>query len=253
MSRAARVGFWLPLFLACLLLLSACADRKHEMKAVSKTFAAKQEALLQAPAHAPDLRQDLEHNTDAYAHIQENPSHLAKQTPLSTFSIDVDSASYSNVRRFLFQERKLPPADAVRIEELVNYFRYGDPGPEAGKPVAIGTEVGPCPWNKDHKLVRIGLKAVSIPLEQQPPRNLVFLLDTSGSMQSPDRLPLLKQGLGMLVDTLRPEDRVAIVAYAGSAGLVLESTPGTMKGRIHAALERLHAGGSTTCKSWPRM
>src|SRR5205823_147130 len=129
--------------------------------------------------------------------------------------------------------------------EMVNYFPYDDPTPHGSDPVAIKTEVGPCPWNAAHKLVRIGLRARSVTAEQAPPRNLVFLVDTSGSMEPPDRLPLLKQGLALLVDTLRPQDRVAIVAYAGSAGQVLGSTPGTEKALIRSALARLNAGGST--------
>ncbi len=182
---------------------------------------------------------------DNYAPVSDNPFHKPAQSPLSTFSIDVDTASYTNVRRFLLQEKQLPPKDAVRIEELINYFPYDDPQPEAGKPVAIKAEVGPCPWNGANRLVRIGLRAKSVPAEQSPPRNLVFLVDTSGSMMPADRLPLLKQGLQMLVGTLRPEDRVAIVAYAGSAGLVLPSTAGNNKNEILAALGRLESGGST--------
>ncbi len=179
-----------------------------------------------------------------YAHRAENPFHKSDQTPLSTFSVDVDTASYTNVRRYL-QQGTLPPADAVRIEELINFFTYDDPQPEPGRPVAIKTEVGPCPWQPAHQLVRIGLRATSVPAEQAPARNLVFLLDTSGSMSTPDRLPLLKQGLTMLVQTLRPEDRVAIVTYAGGAGVVLPTTPGSQKNAILQALNRLEAGGST--------
>lgn len=182
---------------------------------------------------------------DNYAHRVDNPFHAASQTPLSTFSIDVDTASYTNVRRFLLQEHLFPPKDAVRLEEMVNYFAYDDPRPDGGKPVAIKTEVGPCPWHAEHRLVRIGLRAKSVSAEESPARNLVFLVDTSGSMTPEDRLPLLKKGLGMLVGTLRPIDRVAIVAYAGSAGLVLPATAGAEKGTILAALNRLEAGGST--------
>jgi Ca-activated chloride channel family protein len=182
---------------------------------------------------------------DHYAPRTDNPFHKPAQKPLSTFSIDVDTASYTNVRRFLTQERQLPPADAVRIEEMINYFPYDDPRPNDGKPVAIKTDVGPCPWNADHKLVRIGLRAKSVSAEDSPPRNLVFLLDTSGSMSPADRLPLLKKGLTLLVGTLRPQDRVGIVAYAGSAGLVLPSTSGDDKEKILAALNRLESGGST--------
>jgi Ca-activated chloride channel family protein len=181
---------------------------------------------------------------DNYAHVADNPFHSAQQTPLSTFSVDVDTASYSNARRFLIQENRLPPKDSVRVEEFVNFFAYDDPAPRVG-PIAIKTEVGPCPWNAKHRLARIGLRAKNVSAEEAPPRNLVFLVDTSGSMNSPDRLPLLKNGLLLLVDALRPQDRVAIVAYAGSAGLVLSSTPGTHQADIKAAIARLESGGST--------
>lgn len=183
-------------------------------------------------------------NTEAYERIFDNPFQLASESPLSTFSIDVDTASYSNVRRFL-DNNQLPPKDAVRIEELVNYFRYDYPPPKGDHPVSINAEAAACPWNPRHTLLRLGLRAKSIDSAQLPARNLVFLVDTSGSMNAPNRLPLLQQALELLVDQLRPEDRVAIVAYAGSAGLVLPSTSGDQKDRIRAALNRLRAGGST--------
>jgi Ca-activated chloride channel family protein len=190
-------------------------------------------------------RYDPRFDTESYDHVVENPFLAVGANPLSTFSIDVDRASYANVRRFL-REGRLPPPDAVRIEELVNYFRYRDAAPGPGEaPFRVTTEVAPAPWQPLHRLVRIGIKAREVELEHLPPANLVFLVDVSGSMQSPDKLPLLKTALGMLVDGLRPQDRVALVAYAGAAGLVLESTPGSERGRISEALDRLEAGGST--------
>jgi Ca-activated chloride channel family protein len=184
-------------------------------------------------------------NTEAYDHLAENEFRSPRVAPLSTFSADVDRASYTNVRRFL-SSGALPPADAVRIEELVNYFPYDDPTPRAGDaPLRITTEVAPAPWNPRHDLVRIALRARDIDLRRAPANNLVFLIDVSGSMQQPTRLPLVKQSLALLVDQMREEDRIAIVVYAGSAGLVLPSTPGSEKQRILATLDRLEAGGST--------
>ena len=183
-------------------------------------------------------------NTESYAHIDENDFKLVSASPLSTFSIDVDRASYANVRRFI-QDGERPPIDAVRIEEMVNYFPY-DWGDVAGEhPFAVTTEVTQAPWKREHRLVRIGLHAPSVDIRHLPPGNLVFLLDVSGSMNSPDKLPLLKSAFALLVDQLRPQDRVAIVVYAGAAGLVLPSTPGNRQDRILAALEQLRAGGST--------
>jgi Ca-activated chloride channel family protein len=167
------------------------------------------------------------------------------QEPLSTFSADVDTASYSIVRRFLREEGRLPPPDAVRTEELVNYFAYQYPQPKGDHPVAILPEVAACPWDKAHRLVRIGIQARSIKTEDTPPRNLVFLIDVSGSMSSSDRLPLVKEALGLLIDQLREKDRVAIVVYAGDSGVWLPSTPGSEKETIRAAVNRLNTNGST--------
>jgi Ca-activated chloride channel family protein len=183
-------------------------------------------------------------NTEAYARIEENRFLGAYSNPLSTFSIDVDAASYTNVRRFL-NGGSLPPADAVRLEELVNYFPYHYPDRTGEHPFAVTTETGPCPWAPEHRLVRIGLQAKRLATRDLPPSNLVLLLDVSGSMQSPDKLPLVKQAFRALVQELRPEDRVAIVVYAGAAGLVLPSTSGADKLAILGAIERLEAGGST--------
>jgi Ca-activated chloride channel homolog len=183
-------------------------------------------------------------NTEAYEHIEENAFRSPLVAPLSTFSVDVDRASYANVRRFL-TGGTLPPRDAVRIEELVNYFPYADPAPTGRDPLRITTEISTAPWNPTHDLVRIALRARDIDMRRAPASNLVFLIDVSGSMQGPNRLPLVKQSLALLVNELREQDRVAIVVYAGSAGLVLPSTSGADKQRILAALDGLQAGGST--------
>ena len=183
-------------------------------------------------------------NTEAYSRIQENRFLGAATNPLSTFSIDVDAASYSNVRRYLSQGA-LPPADAVRLEELVNYFSYTYPDRTGSHPFAVTTDVGPCPWEPEHRLVRIGLQARRVATRDLPPSNLVFLIDVSGSMQSEDKLPLVKQAFRALVQELRAQDRVAIVVYAGAAGLVLPSTSGAEKEAILEAIDRLEAGGST--------
>ncbi len=198
-------------------------------------------AAISLPGH---LFRGGRFNTESYAHIDENDFRLVSASPLSTFSIDVDRASYANVRRFI-QDGERPPADAVRIEEMINYFPY-DWGAVTGEhPFAVATEVWEAPWKREHRLVRIGLHARSIDTDNLPPSNLVFLLDVSGSMNYPDKLPLLKKAFALLVDQLRPEDRVAIVVYAGAAGLVVPSTPGDRQDEILAALERLEAGGST--------
>jgi len=184
-------------------------------------------------------------NREQYDEIAENPFIAVAADPLSTFSIDVDRASYSNVRRFIMQDRQLPPRDAVRIEELVNYFPYSYTEPEDDAPLAIHAEVGPAPWKPQHRLVRIGLQARRVQLENLPSSNFVFLLDVSGSMMDENKLPLVKAAMRLLVNELRPQDHVAIVVYAGSAGVVLPSTAGTDKAKILDAIDRLEAGGST--------
>jgi Ca-activated chloride channel homolog len=184
-------------------------------------------------------------NREQYDEIVENQFIAVAADPLSTFSIDVDRASYSNMRRFIFQDGRLPPRDAVRIEELVNYFPYDYAEPDGDDPLAIHTEVAPAPWKPQHQLVRIGLQARRINIENLPPSNFVFLLDVSGSMMPENKLPLVKSAMRLLVNQLRAKDRVAMVVYAGSAGLVLPSTPGDQKSTILDAIERLEAGGST--------
>ena len=183
-------------------------------------------------------------NTEEYGQIQENGFKNVSDAALSTFSIDVDAASYSNMRRFI-NKGELPPADAIRTEELVNYFSYDYPKPTGSDPVKITMESGECPWNDSHRLVRIGLKAREIPTDNLPASNLVFLIDVSGSMWGANRLELVKSSLKLLVNNLRDKDKVAIVTYAGSAGVKLEATPGSDKQKIREAIDELTAGGST--------
>lgn len=183
-------------------------------------------------------------NTEEYNVITENDFHAAVNKPLSTFGIDVDNASYSNTRRFL-NNGNLPPVDAVRIEEFVNYFDYTYEEPSGEHPFTVATEIAECPWNTDHRLVHIGLKGKEVIKEEMPTSNLVFLIDVSGSMEAPDKLPLLKGAFKKLVKEIRDEDRIAMVVYAGASGVVLESTPGSARRMINIALGELQAGGST--------
>jgi Ca-activated chloride channel family protein len=187
---------------------------------------------------------DADFNTEEYDVITENRFLTATDNPLSTFSIDVDGGSYSNVRRYL-QQGQMPPSGAVRIEELINYFHYDYPQPVGDAPFSINTEMGDCAWNPAHQLILIGLQGKKIPVENLPASNLVFLIDVSGSMMEPEKLPLVQRSLKMLVDQLREQDRVSLVVYAGNAGLVMPPTSGTEKKRIKDAIDRLEAGGST--------
>ena len=195
------------------------------------------------PGHWPG-RYYRDANAESYDKLDENPFRKVSTDPLSTFSIDVDTASYANVRRFL-NDGTMPPTEAVRIEELVNYFRFNYPQPAGDAPFSITTELAECPWNPAHRLALIGLQGREIVEKEAPAKNLVFLVDVSGSMMSPDKLPLVRHGLRMLADVLTAQDRVAIVVYAGSSGLVLPSTPGDRKARIERAIAELEAGGST--------
>jgi Ca-activated chloride channel homolog len=183
-------------------------------------------------------------HTEAYDRTEDNRFRRVTNNPVSTFSIDVDTASYSNVRRFL-KDGQLPPADAVRTEELINYFRFAYPNAPSNAPFSVTTEVGKCPWNPRNKLVLIGLQSRRLDSERTPPRNLVFLLDVSGSMDSPDKLPLVRNAMSMLADTLTEADRVSIVVYAGASGLVLPPTSGHRKDIIKQAISELRPGGST--------
>lgn len=186
----------------------------------------------------------IEPTNESYKHLAENRIVNVKQNPLSTFSIDVDTASYSNVRRFL-RMGQLPPADAVRVEELINYFTYDDPQPDGECPFSVNLEVAGCPWNGAHRLVRIGLKGKSIDRGERGPANLVFLIDVSGSMNHPKKLPLVKASMKMLLEQLDESDHIGIVVYAGAAGLVLPSTSVGDKQRILAAIDQLQPSGST--------
>lgn len=182
---------------------------------------------------------------ESYQEFRENPFiEVRGEAAVSTFSIDVDTASYANVRRMIL-DGSMPPKDAVRIEEMLNYFSYDYPQPAGETPFSVRTETAACPWNAERRLMRIALKAREIPLDKRPACNLVFLVDVSGSMNSPEKLPLLQSSLQMLAEKLNDHDRVAIVVYAGSAGLVLPSTSGESKGTIVAAIDNLRAGGST--------
>lgn len=183
-------------------------------------------------------------NTERYDRIYENDFILTSQDPRSTFSIDVDTASYSNMRRFLNQGR-LPPKDAVRIEEMINYFSYDYPSPKGDVPFGVDIETAASPWHKGYRLVRIGIKGKDIEWEKRPNSNIVFLLDVSGSMQDPNKLPLLKRSMKLLIDKLSKRDRVAMVVYAGASGLVLPSTSGADREKILESMGKLEAGGST--------
>ena len=182
---------------------------------------------------------------EQYAHQEDNPVKRVAEQPVSTFSIDVDTGAYANVRRML-NAGQLPPRDAVRVEELINYFDYDYPLPDSRQPpFRVSTELAPAPWNPKTVLLAIGIKGYDLPKTRLPPANLVFLIDVSGSMAAPDKLGLLKSSFKLLLRQLRPEDKVAIVVYAGAAGVVLEPTAGDQKAKIETALERLSAGGST--------
>lgn len=200
--------------------------------------------LIATPAPVAPPAQPLR-NTETYEARSDNPVHRTREQPVSTFSIDVDTGSYANVRRML-RDGVRPPADAVRAEEFINYFDYGHPAPASREvPFRVTTELAPAPWNAKRQLLMVGIRGYDVPKAQLPPANLVFLLDTSGSMESPDKLPLVKDALRQLVPQLRAQDTVSIVVYAGSAGLVLPPTRGDRHAEIVAALDRLQAGGST--------
>ncbi|MCB9273583.1 MAG: von Willebrand factor type A domain-containing protein [Lewinellaceae bacterium] len=227
--------------------------QEKESTSAMRIFGKKDRAAsMQAPMAAPaggifpynygDVQDN--YNTEDYDAINENRFYEVNKEPLSTFSIDVDAASYSNMRRFL-KNGQQPPKDAIRIEEMVNYFNYDYPEPEGEHPFEVITEISDCPWQPANKLLHIGLQGKHIPMENLPPSNLVFLIDVSGSMDQPNKLPLLQSSFKLLTDQLRKQDKVAIVVYAGAAGLVLEPTSGADKQKIKEAIGNLRAGGST--------
>lgn len=258
MLRKNLVGSSLvSLILIYTLIFSACSSNSSNRAVQTQEEYAKSGANANSAANSANAApnapmtyatptEDAEKDAagERYAKIEENPFLETSRAPLSTFSIDVDTASYANVRRFL-KDGKLPPKDAVRIEEMVNYFEYDYPQPVGNVPFSVNTEVATAPWNSRHKIVSIGLQGKKIALDNVPPSNLVFLIDTSGSMNDRGKLPLLKESFRVLVNQLSNKDRVAIVAYAGSSGLVLPSTTADRKGEILASLEELESGGST--------
>ncbi|MCV6622530.1 MAG: VWA domain-containing protein, partial [Cellvibrionaceae bacterium] len=188
----------------------------------------------------------IEQNSENYRGPADNPIRLVSEQPLSTFSVDVDTASYANIRRMILQDGNLPPLEAVRVEEMINYFHYDYPKPSSeDQPFNIDTELSTSPWNNNKYLMRIGLQAYEPDMQQRPAANLVFLVDVSGSMQSKNKLPLLKKSLLMLLDNLEAQDKVSLVVYAGAAGLVLPATAASEKAKIRAAINGLEAGGST--------
>jgi Ca-activated chloride channel family protein len=227
------------------LLLASCSTQEVSSSSDSMTV---RSGDIAAPAAAADTTASFamseESDGDAFAAIAENDFVDASSEPLSTFGVDVDAASYSIARRML-QSGSLPSPDAVRVEEFINYFTYDYPQPTEEHPFSVTTEIAECPWNPSHRLMHVGLQGRRLESEQVPPSNLVFLVDVSGSMNSPDRLPLLQRALHLLVDQLTERDRVAIVTYAGSAGVALTSTSGAAKETIHDAIDELSAGGST--------
>ncbi|MDT4898394.1 MAG: Ca-activated chloride channel [Acidobacteriota bacterium] len=254
-TQSGRSQLFLVLTIIAALFLSSCVkeNRKGEVarnqagkySANTGVVSATDMSVAQpSPMQEAERRDGTMGNTEQYSHIDENPFLEVARAPLSTFSIDVDTASYSNTRRFL-KDGQLPPKDAVRIEELINYFSYDYPQPVGDAPFSVTAEISAAPWNPSHRLVHIGLQGKRIATENLPPANLVFLLDVSGSMNEERKLPLVKSAMRMLAEQLTARDRVAMVVYAGSSGLVLPATAGDRKGEILAAIDRLEAGGST--------
>lgn len=230
-----------------LVVLASCQKKKEEVYAsMDKMMApvAIKETVVQ---NSPDKKLGdtvIDTNNEEYASLIENPFELTKSQPVSTFSIDVDNAAYSNIRRMI-NEGQTVDKNAVRIEEMVNYFKYDYPQPQNNQPFSINTEYSDSPWNPKHKLLKIGLQGKNIPLNNLPPSNIIFLIDTSGSMEEENKLPLLKESLKILLNQLSPKDKVGVVVYAGSAGVVLTSTSASEKSKILEAFDKLTAGGST--------
>jgi Ca-activated chloride channel family protein len=219
------------------------ADAAVSQEAVASGLAMPASQPPSGPANRSGIGEPTD--TERYAEIEANQVVAVAAEPVSTFSIDVDTGAYSNARRFLVQGQ-LPPTDAVRIEEFINYFDYQYPTPDSLEtPFSVSTELANAPWNADRWLLQVGLKGYEVPFDQLPASNLVFLLDVSGSMMEPNKLPLVKTALGMVVEQMRPQDTIAIVVYAGAAGLVLPATKGSDKAAILSALAALEAGGST--------
>lgn len=229
------------------LLLAACGQVPPQQMAMSRTTIVG--LAMPAPTSmsaAYENRTQLIENTENYQKIDTNPVHSVTEQPISTFSIDVDTGSYSNVRRFLTQASQLPPVDAVRVEEMLNYFSYHYPNPTGQHPFSVNTEVVNSPWQPHAKIIRIGIKAKDLELKQLPPANLVFLVDVSGSMDAENKLPLVKKTLTLLTEQLRSQDKVTIVTYASGEDLALAATGGAEKDKILSVIHRLKAGGATS-------
>lgn len=223
------------------------ASRSQQQAVMAVSVAPASPMVMNAPGAAMCCLAPYQQptNTEQYQHLDENPVHRVAEQPVSTFSIDVDTGAYANVRRFL-NGGQLPPQDAVRVEEMINYFDYQYTPPATREtPFRVATELAPAPWNSEALLLKIGIKGFEVTASERPPANLVFLIDVSGSMQSPDKLPLLKNAFRLLTDQLNARDRVSMVVYAGSSGVVLEPTAGDLKHKIREAIDRLEAGGST--------
>lgn len=254
-----------PVAIGLLLAVGGCGQSTQQQaaqpsmtkQAPRADLAAKREARRATPAATPMLESYAlpvapeplpagyrDQDREQYQKLAQNPVHSVAEAPVSTFSIDVDTGSYANVRRLL-NEGRLPPQGAVRLEEMLNYFPYAYAPPSDDSPFGITTELAPSPWNPHTRLLRIGIKASERSVEQLPPANLVFLVDVSGSMDRREGLPLVKGTLKLLVDQLRPQDKVSLVVYAGDSRVVLEPTSGKDKAKIRAAIEQLQAGGST--------
>lgn len=242
MKRTAGLTILELLVVVLVVAILASIATPNYLESSTRSRAAKMRAAMRQAALSP--RPSASFNTESYHHTPDNPFLTVALNPRSTFSTDVDTASYANMRRFI-REHSLPPADAIRIEELVNYFDYDYPAPTGGQPLALHADVGACPWNPGHRLARIALKARAIEWSKRPACNLVFLVDTSGSMEEENKLPLVKRSLRLLVEKLSGNDRVAIVTYAGSSGLALPSTACADRKTILKTLDRLEAAGST--------
>ncbi len=231
--------------LTCLWMLGGCSAQAPTTGSADQSMSRPARAALQAHSGDETFEESPQQfNTETYDSVQENSFVTALTQPQSTFSIDVDTASYANVRRMI-GDGVVPPGGAVRLEEFVNYFSYDYPNPDGEHPFSVATEVAACPWNEGHQLLRIGLKGKPISADARPPCNLVFLLDVSGSMLDANKLPLVKSAMRLLTGEMTQQDRVAIAVYAGASGLVLESTPGNQAATILSAIDRLQAGGST--------
>lgn len=233
-----RSGIALTIF--AMMLFTNCSEEQLSTK--NDSNGAFDSSLANSSGIAGDY--NAFYDGEGYNSYEENPFISTEEEPISTFSIDADGASYSNARRFL-EDNVFPPKDAIRTEEIINFFQYDYPEPEDGHPISVHGEISHCPWTPANKLLRIGIKGKHIPRSEMPPANFVFLIDVSGSMASSGKLDLLKVGFNLYAEALRPEDKVAIVTYAGEAGVLLPSTPGTQVSIIQDAISQLGAGGST--------